>query len=73
MSLTPAELRWAAALGNNLAADWMELEAFHTSDTPDVIQHIHALQNIVMARAAQRDHPIEFPRLAHGTNRHPRG
>jgi hypothetical protein len=62
------ELALAGKLGECMA-DWMALEAFHPSDNAEFQFHIHALMNILMARAAQREYPNEFPRRAVGTNR----
>lgn len=38
------------------------LPACHPSDRADIVFHVHAIQNIVMARAAVRAHPDEFNR-----------
>lgn len=38
------------------------LKTMHPSDKADVTFHIHAIQNIVMARAAMRAFPTIFPR-----------
>lgn len=32
----------------------------HENDMPDIVFHIHAIQNIVMSRAAVRAHPDVF-------------
>lgn len=37
------------------------LEKAHPSDKDNFVFHIHALQNIVMCRSAQRLYPKEFP------------
>lgn len=34
----------------------------HPADLQDVVFHVHAIQSIVMARAAIRAHPDEFHR-----------
>lgn len=59
--LTAAELEITALLGdcwNKFAA----LPDHHLSDSADFVFHIHALQNIVMARLAARVHPDHFYR-----------
>jgi hypothetical protein len=38
------------------------LPPVHPSDMQDIVFHVHAIQNIVMARAAVRAHPDEFHR-----------
>jgi hypothetical protein len=44
-----------------VASNFSDLPVMHPADVADVVFHIHAIQNIVMARAAQRDHPKLFP------------
>lgn len=39
-------------LSGKLADKWGELQQVHPSDTRDVIYHIHAIQNILLARSA---------------------
>ena len=36
------------------------LPGHHPSDMPDFVHHIHALQNLLMARVACRDYPHAF-------------
>jgi hypothetical protein len=60
MSLTDAEIR-VTALAAETATAFSLLPVTHPSDLNDVIFHIHAIQNIIMARSAQRAHPHEFP------------
>ena len=48
---------------NNLADAWNEflkLKIQHPDDEPEFKYHIHAIQNIVMARKAAREHPEYF-------------
>lgn len=38
----------------NLWNEFLQLETIHPSDRPDVMFHIHAIQNIIFAREGQR-------------------
>lgn len=44
-----------------LFMNFMKLEQLHPSDAGDVCFHIHAIQSIVMGRAAQRAFPDRYP------------
>lgn len=57
--LTEPELRLVDKLGE-CTVDFGMLDVMHTADLQEFMVHIHALQNIVMARAAMRSHPERF-------------
>ena len=48
-------------LAAQVAMKFSLLEALHPADIDDVVFHVHAIQNIVMARCAQRDYPNLYP------------
>lgn len=54
--LTPEELH-VLELAADLYGAFAALPRAHTSDHDDVVFHVHAIQRIVMARAAVRAHP----------------
>lgn len=58
--LTDDEIEVAECAGD-VATKFLALEVMHHSDAADVVFHLHAVQNIVMSRAAQRAHPETFP------------
>ncbi len=60
--LTSAEIGVVQGCGVIFTA-FTALPQTHPSDAREVAMHIHAIQNIVMARAAQRAHPDEFPTI----------
>ena len=45
-----------------IVKDFATLESLHPDDTPQVINHIYAIQKIVMGRVAQRAMAGLFPR-----------
>jgi hypothetical protein len=56
MFLAPEELR-VCEQAELLFKAFAELEQMRGSDLTDVAFHIHAIQNIIMARSAQRAFP----------------
>jgi hypothetical protein len=54
--LTPDEIE-VARLAGQVYVKFRELPQAHPSDQDDVIDHVHAIQRIVMTRAAIRAHP----------------
>jgi hypothetical protein len=54
--LTPEEIE-IARLAGQVYAKFRELPQAHPSDRDDLIVHVHAIQRIVMTRAAIRAHP----------------
>jgi hypothetical protein len=64
--LTPQEVHVTDLVGQ-AATMFATLPQMHPSDMQDVVFHVHAIQSIVMARAAMRAHPQEFP--MHGDGR----
>jgi ribosomal protein L4 len=54
--LTPEEVE-VAKLAGQVYLRFRALPQAHPSDHEDVIVHVHAIQRIVMARAAIRAHP----------------
>lgn len=58
--LSGAELELCADLGQ-CYHEFTILPAGHPSDVAEFASHIHALQNLVMARLAARVHPEDFP------------
>jgi len=59
MFLAPEEQKVCEQAGE-LFNSFLALEKMHPADAQDVAFHIHAIQNIVMARAAQRAFPDVF-------------
>ncbi|MDB5069611.1 MAG: hypothetical protein JWM87_722 [Candidatus Eremiobacteraeota bacterium] len=58
--LTDDERAVVHSLGK-CASDFFALPVMHPSDVREFEAGTHSLQNIVMARAAQRAHPADFP------------
>ncbi len=54
--LTPEEIE-VAKLAEQVYVKFKELPQAHPSDRDEVISHVHAIQRIVMTRAAIRAHP----------------
>jgi hypothetical protein len=63
VGLTDDELEVARVAGE-AATKFAALPPMHPSDLADFVHHVHALQSLVMARAAQRAHPDVFPTYA---------
>lgn len=63
--LTELELAVVEALADAFIV-WRQLDEYHPNDAPDFVSHIHALQHIVMSRAAVRAHPDVFHRTEPG-------
>jgi len=59
VALTHEEINLACKLGE-CATAFSRLEQLHPSDGEEFVFHIHALQNIVVARAAVRAYPEVF-------------
>lgn len=57
--LTPEELKVCEQAGELWNA-FVALERMHPTETQEVMFHIHGIQHIVMARAAQRAFPDVF-------------
>lgn len=57
--LTPEELKLAEDLGD-IWNRFIALPSFAEADSHDFCFHIHALQNLIMARSAVRAHPEYF-------------
>ena len=47
-------------LAGKIAGKFIMLEQTHPADLPDLIFHVHAIQNIIMARVAQRANPKDY-------------
>lgn len=60
--LTPEEIAFVEAAGELMNA-FCRIPPAHPSDTREVEAHVHAIQNLVMARSACREHPDKFPWL----------
>lgn len=60
--LLPEELDWIEVFTVAIDA-FARLPEAHPADLAEAIPHFHALQNIVMARAAVRAHPDRFTPL----------
>jgi hypothetical protein len=60
MALTLAEIALAEKLGECFT-EFIGMERMHPAEPREFEFHIHALQHIVMARAAHRLHPERFP------------
>lgn len=58
--LTDDEIELVEQAGE-LATSFMRLGVMHPSDRGDVVFHVHAIQSIIMGRAAQRAHPDRIP------------
>ncbi len=54
--LTPEEIE-VARLAGQVYVKFRELPQAHPADNDDLIGHVHAIQRIVMTRAAIRAHP----------------
>ena len=54
--LTPEEIE-VAKLAGQVYVKFKELPQAHPSDLDEVISHVHAIQRVVMSRAAIRAHP----------------
>ena len=61
--LTEVELALCEELGDWFNA-FVRLPREHPSDTAEAVFHIHALQTIVMARGARRNHPDVFTNIS---------
>lgn len=58
--LTEAEHELITDIGRCMS-DFHSLEQLHPADIDEFKHHVHALQNIVMSRAAQRAYPDKYP------------
>jgi len=59
IGLTPEEIAVIEKAGE-LYNDFVKLEVMHTADCSEITALIHAIQNMIMARAAVRAHPDIF-------------
>ncbi len=57
--LTITEIQLTEKIGDCFS-EFVKLPVMYPSDLNDVLFHIHALQAIIMKRAAQRQHPETF-------------